>query len=118
MAKEATGRYRAVQRFARISARKARLVVDAVRGLPVNEALSSLKHMSRRASPMVEKLIKSAMANAQQQDSIDVDRLVVAEAFCDEGPTLKRWRPRAQGRVYQILKRTSHISVVLREEKA
>ena len=64
---------------------------------------------------MVSKLIKSAMANAQQEGNVDVDKLQIAEVYCDEGTTLKRWRPRAQGRVYPILKRTSHISVALRE---
>lgn len=110
--------YKAKHRHAMISARKARLVVDVVRGLPVNTALNRLKHMNRRASPMVAKVIKSAMANAQQQGSVNIDRLNVSEAFCDEGTTLKRWRPRAQGRVYPILKRTCHISVVLRESES
>jgi large subunit ribosomal protein L22 len=66
---------------------------------------------------MVAKVIRSAMANAQQEGSVNVDNLLVAEAYCDEGPTLKRWRPRAMGRVYPVMKRTSHISVVLRESQ-
>ena len=117
MATKKNGGFKATHRYARISARKARLVIDTVRGLPVNDALVQLRHISRRASPMVEKVIRSAMANAQQEGNVDVDSLVVAEAYCDEGPTLKRWRPRAQGRVYSIMKRTSHISVVLRESQ-
>ncbi len=115
MADKATTGYRAVHRFARISARKVRCVIDTVRGLPVNDALVALRHMSRRASPMIAKVIKSAMANAQQKGTVDVDKLRVAEAYCNEGPSLKRWSPRAQGRVYSIKRRTSHIAVVLRE---
>jgi large subunit ribosomal protein L22 len=117
MAKQKKGDYRAQHRYARISPRKVRFVIDAVRGLPVNDALSQLRFIQRRASPMIEKVIRSAMANAQQAGEVDLDKLCVSEAYCDEGPTLKRWRPRAMGRVYQILKRTSHISVVLRERK-
>jgi large subunit ribosomal protein L22 len=115
MAKQSKGNYRAQHRYARISARKVRFVIDAVRGLPVNDALVQLRFIRRRASPMVEKVIRSAMANAQQAGEVDLDKLRVAEVYCDEGPTLKRWRPRAMGRVYSILKRTSHISVVLQE---
>jgi large subunit ribosomal protein L22 len=120
MATEAKSGYRASHRYARISPRKVRFVIDAVRGLPVNDALVALRHMGRRACPMVAKCIKSAMANAQQGGVSDVDGLRVAEVFCNEGPTLKRWSPRAQGRIYQILKRTSHIHVILRagEESA
>ena len=108
---------KAVAKDIGISARKVRLVIDAVRGLPVNDALIQLRHIHRRASPMIEKVIRSAMANAQQEGNIDVDRLHVAEAYCNEGPTLKRWRPRAMGRVYSIMKRTSHICVILRESQ-
>ncbi len=115
MAETEQKRFKARYRYALISARKVRLVIDQVRGLMVNNALNRLKHIERRAAPMVAKLIKSAMANAQQEGNVDVDRLKIAEVYCDEGATLKRWRPRAQGRVYPILKRTSHISVVLTE---
>jgi large subunit ribosomal protein L22 len=115
MAETKKSGWQATHRYARISARKARLVIDAVRGMPVNDALVRLRHIRRRASPMVEKVIRSAMANAQQEGNVDLDRLRVAEAYCNEGPTLKRWRPRAMGRVYPVMKRTSHIRVVLRE---
>ena len=107
--------FRALHRHARISSRKARPVADLIRGKFVNEALEELDFVHRRASPMIEKVIRSAMANAGQDLDVDVNRLYVSDLRVDEGPTLKRWRPRAQGRVYPILKRSSHISVVLTE---
>ena len=107
--------FRAFHRHARITARKARPVADLVRGKFVNEALEELDFVHRRASPMIEKVIRSAMANAGQDLDVDVNRLYLSDLRIDEGPTLKRWRPRAQGRVYPILKRSSHISVVLTE---
>ena len=110
--------FRASHRHARISARKARPVADLVRGRPVNGALEELMACHRRASPMLTKVIRSAMANAGQDLDVDVNRLVVSDVRVDDGPTLKRWRPRAQGRVYPILKRSSHISVILSEAPA
>lgn len=107
--------FRAAHRYARISSRKARSVADLVRGNSVNAALEQLRFCHRRASPMIQKVIRSAMANAGQDLDIDVNRLYVKDLRVDEGPTMKRWRPRAQGRVYPILKRSSHISVVLAE---
>jgi large subunit ribosomal protein L22 len=107
--------FKAAHRYARISSRKARSVADLVRGKNVNEALEQLDHCHRRASPMIEKVIRSAMANAGQDLDVEVNRLFVSDVRVDVGPTLKRWRPRAQGRVYPILKRSSHISVVLSE---
>jgi large subunit ribosomal protein L22 len=107
--------FRAYHRHARISSRKARPVADLIRGKFVNEALEELEFVHRRASPMIGKVIRSAMANAGQDLDVDVNRLFVSDVRVDEGPTLKRWRPRAQGRVYPILKRSSHISVVLTE---
>ena len=107
--------FRAYHRHARISSRKARPVADVIRGKFVNDALEELDFLHRRASPMIEKVIRSAMANAGQDLDIDVNRLYVSDLRIDEGPTLKRWRPRAQGRVYPILKRSSHICVVLTE---
>ena len=107
--------FRACHRHARISSRKARPVADVIRGKFVNEALEELDFLHRRASPMIEKVVRSAMANAGQDLDIDVNRLFVSDIRVDEGPTLKRWRPRAQGRVYPILKRSSHITVVLTE---
>lgn len=105
--------FQAMHRHARISSRKARPVADLVRGRPVNSALEELRFVHRRASPMLQKVIRSAMANAGQDLDVDVNRLYVADVRVDEGPTMKRWRPRAQGRVFPILKRTSHIKVVL-----
>ena len=107
--------FRASHRYARISSRKARPVANLVRGKAVNSALEELSFCHRRASPMLGKVLKSAMANAGQDLDVDVNRLYVKDVRVDEGPTLHRWRPRAQGRVYPILKRSSHIFVVLAE---
>ena len=89
--------------------------MDLVRGRRADEAIVELKFVTRRASPMISKVIRSAMANAQQEGGVETANLFVAQAFVDEGPTLKRWRPRAMGRAYPILKRTSHLTVVLEE---
>ena len=110
--------FRAAHRYARISSRKARPVADLVRGRAVNAALEELGACHRRASPMLQKVIRSAMANASQDLDVDVNRLFVKDVRVDEGPTLKRWRPRAQGRVFPILKRSSHLWVILAETPA
>ncbi len=102
-------------RYARVAPRKARLVTDLVKGRKVEEALYILTATPKAASPLVEKLIRSAAANAENQHGSDVDRLVVKLAYVDEGPTSKRWRPRAMGRATPLLKRSSHITVVLAE---
>ena len=110
--------FRATHRFARITARKARFVMDLVRGRSVNDALNTLHFVHRRASPMIQKVIRSALANAGQDLDVDVNRLYITEARVDEGPLLggrARWRPRAQGRAYPILKKTCHIAVILAE---
>ena len=107
--------YKAILKNTRISARKARLVVDMVRGKPVSVALDTLKLTNKKAAPLVSKLIQSAMANATNNATVDVDRLVVSEVFVDEGATLKRFLPRAQGRATPIRKRSSHITVKLAE---
>ena len=99
----------------RIAPRKARLVADMVRGKPVQNALDILKLTNRRAAPLLYKLIKSATANAVDRLTIDVDRLVISECIVDEGTTLKRWLPRAQGRATPLRKRSSHIRVKLTE---
>jgi large subunit ribosomal protein L22 len=99
----------------RISPRKARLVVDLVRGKHVQEALELLKFTRKRTAPVLAKMISSGIANARNTSTVDVDNLVVAEVMVDEGPTIKRFLPRAQGRATPIRKRTSHISVQLRE---
>jgi len=106
---------KAVARYVRVSPRKARLVMDQIRGKKVEEALNLLSFASQRAAKILIKLINSAVANAQQRSDIDVDRLYIEKIFADEGPILKRFRPRAMGRATRILKRTSHLTVVLDE---
>jgi large subunit ribosomal protein L22 len=102
---------RAVARHVRISASKARRVVDLVRGMPAKEALTVLKFAPQAASETVYKVLASAMANAENNERLDPDSLLVRTAYVDEGPTLKRFRPRAQGRAYRIRKRTCHITI-------
>jgi len=97
----------------RISPSKARRVVNLVRGLPAREALTVLQFAPQAASEQVYKVLASAMANAENNERLDPDALLVSEAFVDEGPTLKRFRPRAQGRAYRIRKRTCHITMVV-----
>ncbi|SEO76207.1 LSU ribosomal protein L22P [Amphibacillus marinus] len=108
---------KAVANTVRIAPRKVRLVVDLIRGKNVGEAIAILKHTQRGASPVVEKVLNSAIANAEHNYEMDVENLYVSEAFVNEGVTLKRFRPRAQGRASQINKRTSHITVVVSEKK-
>lgn len=105
---------RAKLRYLRVAPRKTRLVVDLVRGKHVEEAISILTFTRRAASEPVLKLIESALANAEAADA-NVDRLYVDQIFVDEGPTLRRFRPRAQGRATRINKRTSHVTCVLAE---
>jgi large subunit ribosomal protein L22 len=102
---------RAVARHVRISPMKARRVVDLVRGLPAKEALTVLQFAPQAASEQVYKVLASAVANAENNERLDPDSLLVRSAFVDEGPTLKRFRPRAQGRAYRIRKRTCHITI-------
>lgn len=108
---------RAYLRNTRISPRKVQIVLDLIRNKPVNIALATLDLTPKAASPLVSKLLKSAMANAENNHSMDKDSLYVAECFVTPGPTLKRIMPRAQGRAFRILKRTSHITVVLKEKE-
>lgn len=107
---------RARAKYIRIAPRKVRLVVDLIRGKRINEAFAILKLTPRGASPVVEKVLHSAVANAQNNHNMDVNRLIVKEVYVDPGPTLKRFHPRAQGRAYSIMKRTSHITVVVAEK--
>jgi large subunit ribosomal protein L22 len=100
-------------RYQRITPLKARRVVDLVRGLPVDEALSLLAFAPQAASETVYKVLESAVANAETTEGLDRGDLVVSVAQVDEGPTMKRWRPRAQGRATRINKRTSHITLVV-----
>ena len=103
-------------RYVRIAPRKLRLVMDMVRGKPVEDALRTLGLVRKGASPVLAKVIKSAVANAENNHSMSTDGLFIKEAFVDEGPTLKRFMPRAMGRATAIRKRTSHITVVLSEK--
>ncbi len=104
---------RAQARYVRITPMKARRVVDLIRGLPAGQARNVLTFAPQAASETVAKVLASAVANAEHNERLDPDTLWVSEAYVDEGPTLKRFRPRAQGRAYRIRKRTSHITVVV-----
>ncbi|ODU40786.1 MAG: 50S ribosomal protein L22 [Lysobacteraceae bacterium SCN 69-123] len=104
---------KAILRGASISAQKVRLVADQVRGLPVGRADNLLKFSEKKAAHIVRKVLLSAVANAENNDGADVDELKVARIFVDEGPTMKRFHARAKGRGARILKRTSHITVVV-----
>lgn len=104
-------------KYARFSPQKARLVVDQIRGLPVERAINILKFSKKRAAVSVLKALSSAIANAENNFGADVDELFVSTAFVDQGPTFKRLMPRAKGRADRILKRTSHITVVVSDEQ-
>ncbi len=106
---------RAKARYVRVTPRKARRVVDLIRGLPATDPQAGLQFAPQSASAPVGKVLASATANAQR-GQLDADSLVVSRAWVDEGPTLKRFRPRAQGRGYRINKRTSHITVIVSDE--
>mgnify|MGYP002560136043 CR=1 FL=1 len=99
----------------RIAPRKVRVVIDLIRGKSVGEAIGILRNTPKAASPVVEKLLKSAIANAENNNGLSRENLYVAECFANKAPTMKRIHPRAQGRAYRIEKRTSHISIVLDE---
>lgn len=107
---------KAVYKYARISAFKAREVTREIQGKPVSDALDLLAFTPRKAATLVDKTLRSAVANAENNNSMDVDSLVVQEAVVGEGPTLKRWRARARGGAGPIHKRTSHISITLTDE--
>ncbi|HEX6472529.1 MAG TPA: 50S ribosomal protein L22 [Streptosporangiaceae bacterium] len=104
---------RAQARYIRVTPRKARRVVDLIRGLPAAEAQAVLRFAPQAASGPVGKVLASAIANAEHNNQLDPGTLVVSRAYVDEGPTLKRFRPRAQGRAYRVNKRTSHITVIV-----
>lgn len=101
--------------YVRISPRKVKIVIDLIRNKPVGEALAILKHTPKAASEIVEKLLLSAIANAENNHGMDVEKLYVAEIYSNAGPMLKRIRARAQGRAFRILKRTSHTTIILKE---
>ncbi|MEG0179138.1 MAG: 50S ribosomal protein L22 [Oscillospiraceae bacterium] len=106
---------RAHLRYARIAPRKVTIVLDLIRNQPLDKALAILQYTPKAASELLYKLVKSAAANADANHNMDKNNLYVSEVFVTPGPTLKRMRPRAQGRAFRILKRTSHITVVLKE---
>ncbi|MGI6551686.1 MAG: 50S ribosomal protein L22 [Clostridia bacterium] len=108
---------RAVARYIRISPNKVRQVVDLIRGKDIDEALAILKFLPKRAAAPVEKVLKSAIANAEHNYDMDAGNLYVAKVYVDQGPTLKRYKPRAFGRADLIRKRTSHITVVVSEKE-
>ena len=108
---------KAYLRNARISPRKVQIVMDLIRNKPVNEAVAILQHTPKAACEPLLKLVKSAMANAENNFSMNGDALYVAECYVTPGPIMKRIQPRAQGRAFRIYKRTSHITVVLKEEE-
>ncbi len=108
---------KAIYRYARVAPRKVRLVTDLVRGQPVSRALEILAFTPKSSALTVAKLINSAVANARQQQTVDVDRLVVSQIFVDQGPMLKRFLPRAMGRATKIQKKTSHITVVVSDQR-
>ena len=110
-------RAHAQAKHVRQSPYKVRRVLDLVRGLPVDEARVVLDFTNRRAADTIKKVLDSAVANAEHNLALDADELFVAEAYADEGPTLKRWRPRARGRATRIRKRTSHITIVVADEE-
>ncbi len=104
-------------KYVRESPFKVRRVLDLVRGLPVEEARTVLEFTNRKAAGTVKKVLDSAIANAEHNFALDAEELFVSKAYADEGPTLKRWRPRARGRATKILKRTSHITIVVAEHE-
>ena len=108
---------RATLKYARISSRKVKIVADLIRGKNIDEALAIVKFTPKASSEIIEKLLKSAMANAENNHGMKHEDLYVAEIFANQGPTLKRIRPAAKGSAVRIRKRTSHITVVLRDDK-
>jgi large subunit ribosomal protein L22 len=109
---------RATLKFARISSRKVKIVADLIRGKDVDEALAIVKFTPKASSEVIEKLLKSAIANAENNHEMKHENLYVAEIFANQGPTLKRIRPAAKGSAVRIRKRTSHITIVLKEKEA
>ena len=101
----------------RIAPRKVRVVIDLIRNKSVGEAIGILKNTPKAASPVVEKLLNSAIANAENNHQMDVEKLYVAEVYADQGPTLKRIQARAHGRAFRINKKTSHITIKLQEKE-
>lgn len=103
-------------KYARISARKCKIVIDLIRDKNVDEALAILRYTPKAASPLLEKLVKSAIANAENNNNMNREKLYISKIYANQGPTAKRVRPAPQGRAYKVRKRTSHITVVLSEK--
>ncbi|MFS1514672.1 MULTISPECIES: 50S ribosomal protein L22 [Chengkuizengella] len=109
---------KAQAKYIRIAPRKVKLVIDLIRGKEVGEAISILRHTPKASSPVIEKVLNSAIANAEHNYEMDPNSLVVSEAYVNAGPIMKRFRPRAMGRASRINKRTSHITLVVTENKS
>ncbi len=105
-------------RHFRMAPRKARLVTDMIKGMDIEKAINTLQVTNKKCAPVIRKLVESAVANADQRGDMDVDALYISRAFVNEGPTMKRFQPRAMGRATPIRKRTSHITVVLEDERS
>jgi len=108
---------KATAKYVRVSPRKMKFVCDMIRGKEIEEATNILKFSPQKGARELRKVMASASANAENNFGMDKDKLYVAKVYANQGPTLKRWRPRAQGRAFQILKRTSHINVVVKEKE-
>ncbi|AAO37053.1 50S ribosomal protein L22 [Clostridium tetani] len=108
---------KAIAKYVRMSPRKVGVVLDLVRGKDVNEAFAILNYTPREAAVVINKVLKSAVANAENNLELDPSRLYVAEAYACQGPTLKRYQPHAQGRAFRINKRTSHVTLVVKERE-
>lgn len=106
---------RAIAKYVRMSPLKVGVVLDLIRGKNVNEAFAILKYTPKDAAEVIAKVLKSAVANAENNNELDANALYVAEAYVGQGPTLKRFRPHAQGRAFRINKRTSHVTLVVKE---
>ena len=106
---------KACAKYIRISPHKLRLVANNIRGLSVESALTQLQFTPKKGARLLSKVVNSALANATQNDAVDEDALFIKRIFVDQGPTAKRWRPRAMGRATRILKKTSHVTVILDE---
>lgn len=106
---------KAIAKFIRVSARKTRIVAENIKGKPVEDALNILRFTAKKPAQILSKVLYSAVANAEQKPGVDVDALIVDKVIVNEGPTWKRIQPRAMGRAYRIRKRTSHITIVVKE---
>ena len=109
---------KAVAKFVRIAPRKVRIVMNLIRGKDIADAFAILKFTPKRGATLIEKVLKSAVANAENNFDMDTDKLFVSTCFVDQGPTIKRYHPRSRGQAFSILKHTSHITVVVSEKEA